>query len=95
MAQQKDTVKYVLRNKGPNLDNDTEKVQRALKYLREESLNQLNIINLVNKWVQDKKLGEFESYAKTCVLSTLAAWKTYKATSFTSSQEAYGEHQLE
>ncbi len=69
-----------------NADNaiDTEKVQRALKYMKEESLKQPHIILLFNKWVEVEKMMEFESYAKMCALPTTA---TYRANSFTSSQE--------
>jgi hypothetical protein len=50
-------------------------------------MKQPQIVNLFNKWVEDDKATEFEKFAKTCVLSASSKWKTYRATSFTSSQE--------
>jgi hypothetical protein len=86
LPQQKDTVKYVTRNEGPNLDNDTKKVQRALQYLQEsQQINQTwwtcstNGLRMTN-WSSLRD-------AKTCVLSASVAWTTYRVMPFTSSQE--------
>jgi hypothetical protein len=85
--QPKETAKYVTRNEGPLKQDKTGKIQRALKYLQTESTKQPQIVNLFNKWVEDDKDTEFEAYAKACALSAGTKWKTYRATSFTSSQE--------
>jgi hypothetical protein len=86
-TQPKETAKYVTRNEGLPPEDNTGKVQRALKYLQTESIKQPQIVNLFNKWVEDNKATEFETFAKMCVLSASSKWKTYRATSFTSSQE--------
>jgi hypothetical protein len=76
-TQPKETTKYVTRTKGPLTDDNTGKVQRAFKYLQTESIKQPQIVNLFNKWVEDNKAKEFETFAKTCALTASSKWKTY------------------
>jgi hypothetical protein len=74
--QPKETAKYVTRNEGPLKEDKSGKIQRALKYMQNESTKQPNIVNLFNKWIEDDKDTEFEAYAKACALSAGTKWKT-------------------
>ncbi len=64
-TQPKETAKYITRNEGLPTENNTGKVQRALKYLQNESVKQPQIVHLFNKWVDDDKASKFETFAKT------------------------------